>query len=303
MRSALSDSPLAAAVLPEDLDGYLAASEARFDGITPGAEKKIIWHDPQRKQRTPLALVYIHGFSACRQELSPVCETVARQLGANIFLTRLTGHGQDSQAMASASLAAWQNDAIEAFMIGRRLGQKVALVGTSTGGTLSVWLAGQDRGQRVAALILVSPNFGIRHMAAGMLTWPGAFFWLPWMMGRTRGWKPINEQHAKYWTIRYPITALIPMMQAVQTVSAMDLSKITAPMLFIYSLRDQIVNAALTERAFDAMGSTRKRKMYIEASQHTRQHVIAGNILSPNNNGRVIDEMTTFLGALAPGIK
>jgi alpha-beta hydrolase superfamily lysophospholipase len=294
------DNPIYSDRLPADLDRYLKDDEARFADIIPGAEKKIIWHDPHRKQKTPLALVYLHGFSACRQEIRPVCEEVARRLGANLFLTRLTGHGRNGRALAEASLSDWRSDALEALMIGRRMGKKVILVGTSTGGTLATWLADYDRGQSVAACVLLSPNFGVKHVAAGLLFWPGARYWLPLVVGKTRAWEPLNERHARYWTLRYPIAALIPMMQAVEMVRRIDLGKLSIPMQFLYSRKDQIVDAREIEKAFDAIGSKVKKRIIIQESQHSMQHVIAGDILSPSNNERVIDAMTTFLGPYIP---
>jgi hypothetical protein len=54
--------------LPDDLDNYLAASEARFTDIRPGTEKTIVWANPSEKDKTPVSIVYLHGFSATRQE-------------------------------------------------------------------------------------------------------------------------------------------------------------------------------------------------------------------------------------------
>ena len=50
--------------LPDDLDTYVAASEARFDDLRPGNERQIVWAYPVSRARTPIAIVYIHGFSA-----------------------------------------------------------------------------------------------------------------------------------------------------------------------------------------------------------------------------------------------
>ncbi|MGL5009111.1 MAG: alpha/beta hydrolase, partial [Paracoccaceae bacterium] len=49
-----------AATLPDDLDAYLAASEAEVAGITPGSAKRIVWAGATGA-KTPLAIVYIHG--------------------------------------------------------------------------------------------------------------------------------------------------------------------------------------------------------------------------------------------------
>jgi hypothetical protein len=79
--------------LPADLERYLADSEARYPDITPGAEKTIVWAHPNQRQ-TDLAIIYLHGYSATRQETAPLSDQLARQLEANLFYTRLSGHGR-----------------------------------------------------------------------------------------------------------------------------------------------------------------------------------------------------------------
>ena len=68
--------------------------------IRPGLQKEIVWANPATKTKTPLAIVYIHGFSASKGEVRPLPDKVASALGANLFFTRLTGHGEDGAAMA-----------------------------------------------------------------------------------------------------------------------------------------------------------------------------------------------------------
>src|SRR5262245_48174903 len=76
-----------------DLDRYLRETEARHPDIKPDQAKTILWNDPEAHRRTLLALVYLHGFSASRRDISPVVETLAGTLHANAFLTRLAAHG------------------------------------------------------------------------------------------------------------------------------------------------------------------------------------------------------------------
>ncbi|GIV58500.1 MAG: hypothetical protein KatS3mg042_1413 [Rhodothermaceae bacterium] len=119
------EEPAGRPVLPGDLDAYLAAAEARFDDLRPGVEKAIVWADPATRSRTPLAVVYLHGFSATREETRPLCDTLAARLGANLFYTRLTGHGRTGEALAAATASDWLRDALEALAIGQRLGERV----------------------------------------------------------------------------------------------------------------------------------------------------------------------------------
>jgi esterase/lipase len=101
--------------------------------------------------RSAVALIYLHGFSSSRQESRPLMTQVASALGANLFYARLNGHGRTGEALAAASVADWQHDALEALAIGRQLGEQVVVVGASNGGTLATWLATQRASADLAA--------------------------------------------------------------------------------------------------------------------------------------------------------
>ena len=120
----------------DDVDAYLAAENAATPNLREGLGKEVIWAYPASKARTPLAIVYVHGFSASKGEIRPLPDMVAASLGANLFFTRLTGHAQDSAAMGAATVNDWINDYAEAIAIGRRIGDRVIVhSGTSNGGS------------------------------------------------------------------------------------------------------------------------------------------------------------------------
>ncbi|MBT6096855.1 MAG: hypothetical protein HOH05_00610 [Marinovum sp.] len=79
--------------LGSDLDNYLKTAESKLPDIVPGTEKRIIWHGKPH-QKTPVSIVYLHGFSASSEEIRPVPDQVAQSLGANLYFARLTGHGR-----------------------------------------------------------------------------------------------------------------------------------------------------------------------------------------------------------------
>ncbi|MCX7865066.1 MAG: hypothetical protein N2423_08550, partial [Novosphingobium sp.] len=96
-----------AASIGPDADAYLAASEARVSGIHDNLQKEIVWAYPASRARTPLAIVYVHGFSASKNETRPVPDLAAQALGANLYFTRLAGHGIDGNALAGATVNDW----------------------------------------------------------------------------------------------------------------------------------------------------------------------------------------------------
>jgi hypothetical protein len=87
--------------LPDDIETWLARSEQQVASqyaLIPETEKRVVWYQ-QPGMRTDYAVVNLHGFSATRQETAPLAERVAAQLGANLFETRLSGHGHSERPM------------------------------------------------------------------------------------------------------------------------------------------------------------------------------------------------------------
>jgi esterase/lipase len=306
----------------EALERHLADAEARVEDLVPGAGKRILWADPEAPNRTRHAVVYLHGFSATRQETAPLSREVARALGANLFETRLTGHGRSGQAMAEGSVDAWLNDGLEALEVGRRIGDRVVIIGTSTGGTLATWLAsGPDFGEAgqaldqqarvwggppslegsLEALVLISPNFGPADRSSRVLLWPWGGWLAERIVGPERCFEPVNELQEEFWTECYPTRALLPMMGLVDLVDGLDPSRVTPPTLVIYSSHDQVVDPELTLGTFERWGSSRKELLSVETSGDPSNHVVVGEILSSENTGPLARAITRFVQGAEPG--
>ncbi|SDR26699.1 Esterase/lipase [Pseudovibrio sp. Tun.PSC04-5.I4] len=274
----------------DDLDLYLSNSETKYQDIRAGSAKEIIWLNGKKNSKTPLSIIYIHGFSATKQEIRPVPDIVANELKANLYYTRLAGHGRSGSAMAEPHLQDWINDLAEAVEIGRRLGEKTIIMPTSTGGTLAAWLAMQDTLLKddVAAMVFVSPNFGVKAAGGILLDMPMARQYVPLLLGETRqSSKAPSKEEQMGWTISYPSVSLLPMATAISVLQEQTPEKADIPALFIYSEKDETVDAALTNQAYEKWGAP-KQRLLIEESGDPNNHVIAGDIISPENNDLVI---------------
>ena len=279
-----------------DLEAWLAAREAAVANLRAGEAKAVVWADSMTRARTALALVYLHGFSADRHEVEPLVSELARDLGANAYFARLAGHGQNGAAMADATVEDWLADAAEAVAIGADIGERVVLVGTSTGATLALWAAARpEAADRLGAVVLISPNLGLRDRASRLLLWPWGGLLGRVVVGRERCFVPKNEAQALHWTACYPTRALLPMMALVAHVRSLDLGQVRAPTLVVYSSRDAVVDPSETESVLASLGGAGPMLFLVEDSGDPAHHVIAGDIMSPASTDAVRERILAFL--------
>jgi len=284
--------------LGDDIDAYLADSEQSHTDLRDGASKELVWANPLTRSKTDYCIVYLHGFSASKQETAPLSQNLASELGANLFLTRLAGHGRSGPAMSEPRMADWLDDVAEAIAIGERIGERLILVSASTGGTLSTWAAAQPQfAEKIDGMIMVSPNYAIRGASTGLMNMPWAETLLPMIMGAERSFEPINERQAQAWTSSYPSAAVFPMAALLRVVEGLDKSRITTPTLFIYSDADTVVVPDKTDQVVAAWGGP-KRVIKIENSSDPQNHVIAGDILSPNTTEVITQAAIDWLKSL-----
>lgn len=282
-----------------DVDAYFAAQEARFDDITAGVEKRVIWAG-EKGAKTGLAVVYVHGFSATSEEIRPVPDLVAEELGANLVFTRLAGHGRDGAALAAATAQAWADDFAEAMIVARRVADEVVVIGTSTGATVVAAMADQPEVMEgVKGLVFVSPNFEIHAPTARILTWPAARYWVPLLVGDSLGFDPTNAGHETYWTTAYPTVAVMQMAALVAQTRSQDFATLTQPVMFMFSDADQVVKP-VTTRAVAAQwgGPVTLAVQELQDGSDRGAHVISGAIMSPAEVAGDVSEIMQFIKGL-----
>ena len=282
------------ALIGDDLDQYLIGQESKFSDIRQGLNKQIIWHG-ERGQLTDIAMVYLHGFSASLAEVRPVPDLAAKALGANLYFTRLKGHGRTAEAMAEANADDWLNDTAEALAIGARLGKKVIVVSTSTGGSLAAYLHAYkgEWGDMIAGHVMISPNFGLADPTSDLLSFPFARQFVPLILGDMRGKVSNNALVQQTWTIPHATSALMPLARITNEANEAPLENIDVPMLIFRSLQDKTVSPKATGAAIKRMGRT-VEEILINQSDHRNHHVLAGDAVSPSTNGLVTNAIVEW---------
>jgi esterase/lipase len=281
-----------------ELEKYVARQESKRK-LKPDNEARIIWADSAAKQKTDYAIVYLHGFSASQEEGDPVHENIAKKFGCNLYLARLAEHGIDTtdQLLYLTAEKYWES-AKEAYAIGQRLGNKVILMGTSTGGTNALHLAASF--PDVHALILLSPNIEINNSTAFLANNPWGLQLGRWMMGSKEFTPPDTTQlYQKYWNRPYRIEAISALQEYLETtMTKTTFQKIKQPVLMLYyykneQAQDPVVKVSAMLDMFYTLHTPAEQKTAI-AMPSTGDHVIASYIRSKDIIG-VENAIITFM--------
>ena len=261
-----------------EFEAHLANKNSALK-IKPDNESRIIWANDSSKSKTPYCLLYLHGFSASWYEGNPVHIDFARRYGMNLYIPLLASHGIDTtEALIDMTPDRLYESAKEALVAAQSLGEKVILMSTSTGGTLSLKLAAEFP-DLISGLILYSPNIAINNGAAFLLS-------KPWGLQIARSvykgnYRVTNTDFAsedcKYWNCKYRLEAIVYLQQLVEATMKKEVfAKISAPVFLGYYYKDeqnqdQTVKVDAMLKMFDELGTHENLKQKVafpEAGAH-----------------------------------
>jgi len=280
--------PVLSEVLPtvagiNTLDAYITSMEAPYK-IKNNNQAKIIWADSSKTQ-TDYAIVYLHGFSASQMEGDPVHQNIAKQFHCNLYLARLAEHGIDTtEDLMNLTAEKYWESAKLAYSIGKQIGKKVILMGTSTGGTLALQLAANY--PEIAGLILYSPNIEIFDPSAPLLNNPwGLQIGRAVLKSNYVDIKYKDSAYPKYWNSHYRIEAVVALQNLLEaTMTEATFKKIQQPTLALYYYKDEanqdnVVKVSAVQKMMQQIATPSNLKMEM-AIPNAGNHVLASPIVS-----------------------
>lgn len=266
----------------QEIENLLSGREKELS-LKLESKAQIIWANDSVKQKTPYSLVYLHGFSATSFEGNPTHRALAKKLGANMFLARLSDHGitGEDELLNFSAEQIWK-DAKEALAIGQAIGNEVIVVGTSTGGTLGLMLAANFE---FKALVNLSPNIEINDPTAFLLNNPwGLQIARIVLNGRHRSYEA-SDSAKMFWHTRYRIESLVQLQQLLEdNMSENTFKQIKIPVYVGCYYKnekeqDQVVKISAMRTMFNALGTADNQKKFVEFPE-AGDHVIASTIKS-----------------------
>ena len=226
---AVDNQPMDLSVGLEQVENYVAEQEAKIPNIKLDNESEIVWVDSVRK--TEYAIVYLHGYSASKGEGEPIHRDIAKKYGCNLYLPRLFQHGlKDEDAFLALTPKGLVESAKEAVAVGKLIGEKVILMSTSTGSTLSIFLAAED--PSIHSLVMMAPNIELADPTSHLVNerW-GKQILRTVVGGDYRSWEA-PEEAKQYWTTKNRIEGLIALRTLMdETMTDETFAKIDIPVI------------------------------------------------------------------------
>lgn len=283
------DKPLLTMDLPAmeadltKLQNSISEKERLNTKIKANNEAQILWYD-SIPRKTEYSILYLHGWSASHEEGAPLHRELGQRYGANVYLPRLEGHGiQEEQAMLHLTATDYFESAKEALAVAKQIGDKVIVMGTSTGGTLALYLAQGDKD--IAGLLLYSPNIRIYDPSAFLLSGPWGLEIAKTIMDSDFYESEADSLKRSYWTTKYRVEALTQLQALLdETMKPEVFQHIDQPTFLGYYYKneeeqDKVVSVPALLEMYEELGvdSSLKRKV---AFPEVGNHVMTSYITS-----------------------
>lgn len=205
--------------------------------IRPNNEARIVWLDSIH--RTQRVILYLHGFSASEEEGAPLHENMAKEMGANLYLARLAGHGLKENNLEDFTVTnAWQS-VLKALAISQQLGDEIVIMGTSTGCSFALKLA-ENFPNKVSSLVNLSPNIRVKDPAAYLLNKPWGEQIAKLVIGEKRIVINRGSEYAKYWDTVYTVKAIVQLQELLSSALTEEtFANIHQPTLNLYYYKNE----------------------------------------------------------------
>ncbi len=287
--------------LPNDLrqlDHLIQKRENRLP-LRKDNQARILWQQ-EEPAVTEYSVVYLHGFGGSYRDGYPVNVKIADTLEANIYLSRWAGHGMVAEeALENFSPEAAWNSAKEALAIGEKIGKKVIIISTSTGGTLAFKLAATYP-EKVHALINLSPYIEDETDGAFLLNTRWGYE-LAHLISWGDHMKVEHEKEiaAQYFDTVYPAEALVDLQVLLTSITTAEIFReVSCPVLTLFYYEnfleeDDHVEVEVYPEVHNLLATPDSLKSLVRLVE-PKTHFLGSDIKSQNTEV-VVREIVQFL--------
>ncbi|MEQ6901174.1 alpha/beta fold hydrolase [Nocardioides sp. YIM 152588] len=208
-----------------------------------------------------IGVLLSHGFTGSPASMRPWGEFLAER-GYGVRVPRLPGHGTTWQDLNTRRWEDWLEELSTALDDLKAQSDAVVVGGLSMGGALALRLAA-DRGDEVAGVVVVNPALASRRLDVKLL--PVLKHVVGSFPGITDDIKRPGMSEGGY--TRTPLKAIHSFIRAWPDLVA-DLERITAPLLYLRSDVDHVVDDASEPLILGGVGSSDVTRVALPESYH-----------------------------------
>lgn len=284
------DTPVLSPKLPLITDNLseinsLIIKENDNKNIREGNHSRVIWADSV-PTKTEYAVVVLHGFSASPAENESLYTDFSKRYNSNLYAPRLFKHGlKDKEPLLDFTAEGYLESAKKGIAFGKKMGEKVILICTSTGATAGLYLAANH--PEIHALILISPNIDVYDTNSNLITKPwGEQILKAVYGGNYQTWEPPNGAD-KFWYGKYRVEAMIQLKALIQeTMNKENFEKIKQPIFMGYYYKneeehDKTVSVKRMLEMFDQTSTPTNLKIKT-AFPNAKNHSIGSHFFNVN---------------------
>ncbi len=227
--------------LPESFNEFYAQRLTQSAALhtRPGNEERLVRY---ASGKTPVAILYIHGYGASRAEGEYVLDKIASRLKANTYYLRLPGHGTNKDDHKNATPKDHLDTVITALRMMDKLGEKTIVVGTSMGGLLATYLAA-NYPEKMAGVVLVSPFYNFPGAITRLVNhYPvfRIFVALNPIRVSSHPVPPEEDNWTKYWYREQYFIAGKQLISLARMIARDEVfEKVSVPVLLLYNYKDE----------------------------------------------------------------
>lgn len=229
--------------------------------IHPLAEPLSVPARPELTGGRSIGVLLSHGFTGQPASIKPWGESLAAR-GYAVEVPRLPGHGTTWQELNTLTWTDWYAEITRTFDKLAAENDVVVVGGLSMGGALVLRLAA-DRPKEVAGIVLVNPAVATKRLDVKLL--PVLKHLVKSFPGLANDIKKEGAEEFGY--DRTPLKAIHTLFQAWPPLVA-DLPKITAPILYLRSTEDHVVDEASEPLITGRVSSTDVEVVRLPNSYH-----------------------------------
>jgi carboxylesterase len=231
-------------------------------GVEETANAPFVVTDQEVGEIRPTEYVFlmIHGLSDSPYYLKDMVANFA-PYGMNMLGVRTTGHGTSVEDLNRVSYDDWIKDVEAGLRMAKLLGQKVILVGFSTGAPLAMYLYTQEP-ESISAMMFYAPAFSLSMKVKGF-----EVGWLAYnitCLTRYFGHETSHKEHGKIGRVRYQSIPAGGTCELKKLTSKLDdeieQTKIDVPVFLLASINDSIADQISHAEMLDQNSSADSRE-------------------------------------------